>query len=68
MLDTGFMTCERDVLNGHVFEVSRVVLMLVSCDVVTSFGWLSTFEDDRECVNRHDAMSKNGVLEEIHRR
>jgi hypothetical protein len=73
MLDTGFRKCEHDVPNGHVFEVSKVRFMLVSCDMVNSFGWLSTFEDDRGCVNRHNAVvvslrNMKEVLEEIHRR
>jgi hypothetical protein len=71
ILDTEFMDCEHDVLSVHVFEVSKVCFMLVSCDVVTGPVWLSTSEGDRGCANRYNAVSLQNikeVLKEIHRR
>jgi hypothetical protein len=61
MLDTGFRKCEHNVPNGHVFEVSKVRFMLVSCDMVTSFGWLSTSEVDWGCVEGHNTVHEGGL-------
>jgi hypothetical protein len=58
MLDTGFMKGEHDVANVHVFNA---VIMLVSCDVVNSFGWLSTSEVDWGCVKGHNAVHEGGL-------
>jgi hypothetical protein len=71
VLNTGLMKCEHDVSNGHVFEASKVRFMLVSCDMVNSFGWLSISEVDWGCVNGHNAVSlryTKEVLGENHRR